>query len=79
MEEYCTCGFRRIDQAFFTADHVYCSNCDQAVGCDVTALDDTVKPQPAEMTGGVLLLCWHHYYGLADCSDSVSRELQLTG
>ena len=63
MDDYCTCGFQRIDQALFDGDHVHCSSCRKVICCDVATLDnDGAKPHAAVMAAGQHFLCWRHCF-----------------
>ena len=61
MEDYCTCGFRRIDQAFSNAGLVHCSNCYKTVCCDVAVVLTTEEPHAAETADKENVLCWRHH------------------
>lgn len=70
MDDFCTCGLRRIDRAFLSAGLVYCSNCDSPVCCDAVGLDPRAKPHAAEIVGEEQSACWRHWDSVADLAVS---------
>ena len=65
MKDYCTCGFQRIDETFFSGGSVYCQACRQPLCCDFTLIDPTMEPHPAEITDKAVFACWAHWNGVA--------------
>ena len=66
MKDYCTCGFRQIDQTFLSGGLVYCLDCRQPICCDVVPINPkAVAPHPAEVCEEGLFACWPHWHGVA--------------
>ena len=64
MKDYCTCGFRRIEQTFLGDGIVFCSDCRQPLCCDVAHLDPTVEPHPVAIADENHATCWRHWNGV---------------
>ena len=76
MKDYCTCGFRQIDQTFLSGGFVFCRDCAQVLGCDVGPIDPVVGPHPAEVCEEGVFACWAHWHSVAALALSHSFSKQ---
>ena len=65
MKDYCTCGFRRVEQTFLSGGFVFCTKCRRHLCCDVVPTDPAVEPHPAETCDEERFACWSHWNGVA--------------
>ena len=70
MQDYCTCGFRWVDQTFLSGGLVFCVDCRQPLCCDVVRMDPTVDPHPAEIANEERFACWRHWDSVANLAVS---------
>ncbi len=66
MKDYCTCGFRRVEQTFLSGGFVLCVTCREPLCCDVVPIEARVEPHAAELAIDEHFTCWPH-------SDSVAN------
>ena len=66
MKDYCSCGFRRIEQTFLTGGVVYCVDCREPLCCDAVLFNPTVETHPAEIANEDRFSCWRHWDSVAD-------------